>query len=184
MHYNYMKVFILLMSCSLYGMEDKEVNNAIVPGASYCVYEHTTDRGQILNRSKMVTFYTATGDAIKAIPHQHNYSVINAKLDPHAPLPRPTSCALHYRLGFRGIFDQSGISMVRESKVLFYDKNNNYIKDVEFDYKENINLGDIQTAVDGTLDLSNIRPDAIIDKQREDDAFYEHLGSRGSCGQQ
>ena len=108
------------------------MNNYIIEGASYCVYEggptkdsSLTHTSGIIGGSKVVTFYTFDGEPIKTIEHKFHFPLIEAKLDPAAPKPKPVS----FRKIWWPAFDV-GFGLTKGTPgyaVLFHDKNGNRI---------------------------------------------------------
>lgn len=182
-----------LIAVSLNGMEVDEskriaikISGEVVPNSSYFVYEGDEGIiGGIPTSSKMVTFYGATGDAIETIEHHRCFPIIERKLDPQAPKPQPTSCALRYWPAIRIIGNAT--KGVPGDFIVFYDKNGNKI--VSHRIKADgimLELFDaLQERLGDELDLSKIRQGTIVDMRLEDRAHDNSLrvaqGEASSC---
>lgn len=123
-------IFTIAFVCSLspiYAMEQQDKPEAIVPNASYAIYEGASGIvGGVPTTSRWVTFYTCDGQSISTIEHKFRFPVIDRMLDGNAPRPRPVDCEVKYWPAIQLCF---GLPKgVPGNFILFYDKNRNVIK--------------------------------------------------------
>ncbi len=114
---------------SLDGSSYMEPSGAVIPSASYMVYEGAAETGGIAYTSKYVTFYTYDGQALATIEHGLFFPVMERKLDKNAPKPRPTKYKIIYNKGIR-------YKVAPGYWIIFYDKNNKRIDSWRFEDKD------------------------------------------------
>ncbi len=131
-----MKKYILsamLIPAALSAMKQEKVDDSVVPGAAYLVYEGTPKDvlGGVPAHSQYVTFYSADGDALKTVAHGSQWPAMARKLDPNAPKPKPVKYAVSY---WPGVTVGSGKTKgVPGDFIIFYDKHDNKVASYRYD---------------------------------------------------